>query len=137
MSTNEARVSFTMAGYSFNTDDVTHVIGLEPTSTRNGNTRVGDNNPALSSWELSSDKVVDDDIDITKMVNSLIAEIEPVKEKLLIVIENLNLVPKITVKLILSDDKDEPVPDISVGSRAVKFLASIGAFIEVETKKSR
>lgn len=132
---NEAVISFTMAGYSFNTDDVTQLLGIEPTATINGNTRLGDNNPAISSWELSSDKVVDYDIDIIKMGNNLIKEIEPIKDKLLLAIENYNLVPKITVKLKLSTDKDESIPEIGFGSRAVKFLASIGAFIDIDAKK--
>ena len=124
-----------MAGYSFNADEVTAIIGIEPTAIINGNTRLGDNNPAISSWELSSEKVVDNDVDIFKLINEFIKLIEPAKDKLLVAIENYNLVPKIVVHLTLSDDKYVPVPDIGFGSRTIKFLASIGAFIEVDTKK--
>lgn len=132
---NEAVISFTMAGYSFNTDDVTHLLGIEPTAVINGNTRLGDNSPAISSWKLSSDKVVDYDIDIIRMTNDLIKEIEPIKDKLLLAIENYNLVPKMTIELKLSTDEDESIPEIGFGSRAVKFLASIGAFIDIDAKK--
>lgn len=135
MTTNEAIISFTMGGYSFNPDEITQLLGKEPTTVTNGNTRLGDNKPAISSWELSSDKIVDDDLDIFTMTNDLIKEMEPIKDKLLIAIENYNLVSKIVVKLTLSVDKEVPVPEIGFGSRTVKFLASIGAFIEIETKK--
>lgn len=124
-----------MGGYSFNSDDVTHILEIEPTAVTNGNTQLGDNRPAISSWELSTKTFVDDDIDIFSMTGDLIKEIEPSKDKILLAIENYNLVPKIVVKLTLSADKDEPVPEIGFGSRTVKFLASIGAYIDIETKK--
>ena len=135
MATNEAKISFSMGGYSFNSDDVTHILEIEPTAVTNGNTQLGDNRPAISSWELSTKTFVDDDIDIFSMTGDLIKEIEPSKDKILLAIENYNLVPKIVVKLTLSADKDEPVPEIGFGSRTVKFLASIGAYIDIETKK--
>ena len=135
MATNEATISFTMAGYSFKAEEITEIVGLEPTAVMNGNTRPGDNNPAISSWELSSDKVSDDDLDVFKMINDFIKTIEPVKEQLLTAIESYNLVPKVVVRMTLSSDKDVPFPEIGIGSRAIKFLASIGAFVEVETKK--
>lgn len=135
MATNEATISFTMAGYSFKAEEITEIVGLEPTAVINGNTRVGDNNPAISSWEISSETIADDDLDIFKMINDFIKTIEPVKEQLLIAIENYNLVSKIVVRMALSSDKDVPVPELGIGSRAIKFLASIGAFVEVETKK--
>ena len=124
-----------MGGYSFRAEEITEILGIEPTSVINGNTRMGDERPAISSWELSTDKVLDDEIDLFKMTNDLIKKIEPIKDKLLIAIENYNLVPKVVVKLTLSSDEDMQIPEIGFGSRAIKFLASIGAYIEVETDK--
>ena len=40
------------------------------------------------------------------------------------------------VELTLSVDKDESSPDVGLGARAIRFLADIGAFFNVEYKLS-
>jgi hypothetical protein len=40
------------------------------------------------------------------------------------------------VVLLLSVDKDVSIPDVGFGARTVRFLADIGAFINVEYKLS-
>jgi hypothetical protein len=91
--------------------------------------------PAISSWELSTDKVTDD-VDVFKLTDMIIKQLEPIKEQILQVIESHNLSPRIGVVLILSVDKDESTPDVGFGARTVRFLADIGAFINVEYKLS-
>lgn len=135
MASNKARVHFILGGYHFNPDDVTRILGIEPTSTDASGMRGSLDKPALSFWELSTDTVTDD-IDIYKLTDSLIKQIEPSKEKILEVIKNLNLSPRIELKLTLSTDKDESVPDVGFGARTIKFLAEIGAFINVDYKLS-
>jgi len=135
LATNEATVTFAMGGYSFDTDDVSQILEIEPTAAMNGNTRVGDELPAVSSWEYSSEKVLDDDIDIYYMTRMLIKEIEPAKDKIIIAAERYNLVPKIIVKLVISTDKDEAVPDIGISTRNLRFLSEIGAFVDINIKK--
>ena len=135
MSINEATITFALGGYSFDTDDVSQTLGIEPTAVMNGNTRVGDDLPAVSSWEYSSEKVIDDDIDIYYMTRMLIKEIEPAKDNIIIAAERYNLVPKIVVRLVISSDKDEPVPDIGVSTRNLRFLSEIGAFVDINIKK--
>jgi len=131
LASNKARVHFTLGGYHFNPDDVTRFLGIEPTSVDASGTRGSLDKPTLSFWELSTETVTDD-IDIYKLTDQLIKQIEPVKEKLLEVIKNLNLSPRIELKLTLSIDKDESVPDVGFGARTIKFLADIGAFINVD-----
>ena len=100
----------------------------------NGNTRAGDDLPAISSWEYSSEEVIDD-IDIYYMTRMLIKEIEPAKDKIVIAAERYNLVPKIVVRLVISADKDEAVPDIGISTRNLRFLSEIGAFVDINIKK--
>jgi len=136
--TNKASISIVLGGYNFKAEEITELVGLEPTFIINGNTKPGALRPAISSWELSSDTVVtdiDDDLDIFSMINDFIKTIEPAKEQLLKAVESYNLVPKIVVRMSLSMDKEATIPELGFGSRAVKFLASLGAFIEIETKK--
>ncbi len=135
MASNTGRVYFTLAGYQFDPDDITRLLGIEPTSVHAAGASSGMDRPAISSWELSTDKVTDE-VDIYKLTDMLIKQLEPVKEKILQVIEGYNLSPRIGVVLLLSVDKDESSPDVGFGARAVRFLAEIGAFINVEYKLS-
>ena len=135
MASNKARVHFTLAGYHFNPDDITRLLGIEPTSIDASGARSNLDSPVLSSWELSTDTVTDD-IDIYKLTETLIKQIEPAKEKILQVAKSHNLSPRIEVVLMLSVDKDETEPDVGFGARTIKFLSEIGAFINVDYQLS-
>lgn len=135
MAANEGRVYFTLGGYHFNPDDITRLLGIEPTSVDAAGANSGLDKPVISSWELSTDKVTDD-VDIFALTGELIKKLEPIKEKILQVIKSHNLSPRIGVVLVLSVDKNESVPDVGCGARTIRFLADIGAFINVEYKLS-
>ncbi|MGB5438896.1 MAG: DUF4279 domain-containing protein [Gammaproteobacteria bacterium] len=135
MASNKGRVHFTLSGYHFNPDDVTRLLGIEPTTVDASGARSGLDNPVISSWELST-ATITDDIDVYELTNELIKQIEPVKEKILEVIKSHNLSPRIGVVLVLSVDKNETVPDVGFGARTIRFLAEIGAFINVDYRLS-
>ena len=135
LATNKGRAYFSLAGYHFNPDDITRLLGIEPTSIDASGARSELDKPVLSLWELSTDTVTDD-VDIYKLTDILIKQIEPAKEKILQVIKSHNLSPRIGVVLVLSVDKDESVPDVGFGARTVRFLADIGAFINVDYQLS-
>ena len=135
MANNEARAHFTLSGYHFDPDHVTQHLGIQPTSIDASGAKSGLDSPVISSWELSTDTVTDD-VDVYKMTDIIIKQLEPAKEKILQVIKSHNLSPRIGVVLVLSVDKNESVPDVGFGARTVRFLADIGAFINVEYKLS-
>jgi hypothetical protein len=128
-------VHFTLSGYHFNPADITRLLGIEPTSVDASGAGSPLDKPVISSWELSTD-IVNDDIDVYKLTDTLIKQIEPAKDKILEVIKSHNLSPRIGVVLVLSVDKDETVPDVGFGARTVRFLADIGAFINVDYQLS-
>ena len=135
MASNEGRAHFTLSGYHFNPDDITRLLGIEPTSVdaSGANSELG--KPVISSWELSTDTITDG-LDVYKLTDIIIKQIEPAKEKILEVIISHNLSPRIGVLLVLSVDKDETVPDVGFGARTIRFLADIGAFINVDYQLS-
>ncbi|MDO8715575.1 MAG: DUF4279 domain-containing protein [Dehalococcoidales bacterium] len=135
MASNEARVHFTLAGYHFNPDQVTQHLGIQPTSIDASGANSELNKPVMSSWELSTETVTDD-IDVYKLTDELIKQIEPVKDKILEICKSHNLSPRIGVVLVLSVDKNESVPDVGFGARTIRFLADIGAFINVDYQLS-
>lgn len=135
LASNKARAHFTLSGYHFDPDDITRLLGIEPTSVDASGARSALDKPVISSWELSTETMADN-IDVYKMTEILIKKIEPVKEKILQVIKSHNLSPRIGVVLVLSIDKNESVPDVGFGARTIRFLADIGAFANVEYKLS-
>jgi len=131
LASNKARVHFTLSGYHFDPDDITRLLGIEPTSVDASGARSPLDKPVISSWELSSDTMTDN-IDVYKMTEGVIKKIEPAKEKILQVIKSHNLSPRIGVVLVLSGDNGETRPDVGFGTRTIRFLAEIGAFINVD-----
>ena len=75
-------------------------------------------------------------MDVFELTDSIIKQLEPVKEKILQVIESHNLSPRIGVVLTLSIDKDKSGPEVGFGARTVRFLAELGAFINVDYQLS-
>jgi len=135
LASNEGRAYFALSGYHFNPADITRLLGIEPTSVDASGANSGLDKPVISSWELSTDKVTDD-VDVYKLTDTIIKRLEPVKEKILQVIESHNLSPRIGVVLVLSIDKTESVPDVGFGARTIRFIADIGAFINVKYQLS-
>ncbi|MCP4010784.1 MAG: DUF4279 domain-containing protein [Proteobacteria bacterium] len=138
MTSNKGRAHFTLAGYHFNPDDITRLLGIEPTSVNRAGARSGLDKPVISSWELSTDTVTSDvdDVDIYALTDFIIKQLEPIEEKILDVCKSHNLSPRMGVVLTLSVDKDESSPEVGFGARTIRFLADIGAFIDVDYQLS-
>ena len=135
LASNQARAYFALSGYHFNPEDITRLLGVQPTSTNAAGASSGLDKPVISSWEISSN-LITDDIDVYKLTDVIIKQLEPVKEKMLQVIKSHNLSPRVGVVLVLSIDKDESAPDVGFGARTIRFLADIGAFINVDYRLS-
>lgn len=140
MAANKGRAYFALMGYHFNPDDVTRQLGIEPTSTNDAGTRGTLDKPVISAWELSTHTVTSEDgtedVDLYKLTEVIFKQLEPVKEQIIEVCKSLNLSPRIGVEITLSIDKGDTCPDVGFGGRLVKFLAEIGAFIDVKYKLS-
>ncbi len=135
MASNKGRAYFTLSGYHFDPDVITRVLGIEPSSINAAGTRGSPDKPVISSWELSTDEVTDN-VDVYELTDIIIKQLEPVKDKILQVIKSHNLSPRVGVVLVLSVDKDESSPDVGFGARTIRFLAEMGAFINVEYQLS-
>jgi len=132
---NQARVYFALGGYHFNPNDITRRIGLTPTSINAAGAHSGLDKPVISSWELSTDTVTGE-VDIYKLTETLVRQLNPARESILKVIKSHNLSPRIEVVLTLSANTMEKKPDIGFGARTLRFLADIGAFIHVDFQYS-
>lgn len=138
MASNKGRAHFTLAGYHFNPDEITRLLGIEPTSVNRAGASSGLDKPVISSWELSTDIVTSDEecVDVYALTDIIIKQLEPIEGKILEACKNYNLSPRMGVVLTLSVDKDESSPEVGFGARSIRFLADIGAFINVDYQLS-
>lgn len=132
---NKGRAYFALLGYHFNPDDITRLLGIEPTTVNAAGAYSGLDKPVISSWELSSE-TLNGEVDVFALTDSLVKQLEPLKEKLVEVCKSHNLSPRLGVALTLSIDKGETSPEVGFGARTIRFLADTGSFIEVENKLS-
>ena len=139
MASNKGQAYFALSGYHFNPDDITRLLGIEPTSVNAAGANSSLDQPAISSWELSTETVNSDegdDVDVYKLTDSILKQLEPIKEKIVEVCKSHNLSPRMGVVLTLSIDKDESSPDVGFGARMIRFLADLGAFINIDYQLS-
>lgn len=138
LASNKGRAYFSLVGYHFNPDDITRLLGVEPTSVNAAGAGSDLDKPVISSWELSTETVNGDEenVDVYKLTDRILKQLEPIKEKIPEVCKSHNLSPRIGVVLTLSIDKDDSSPEVGFGARVIRFLADIGAFINVEYKLS-
>lgn len=138
MASNKGRAYFALSGYHFNPDDITRLLGIEPTSVNAAGANSNLDKPVISSWELSTETVNSDegDVDVYKLTDSILKQLEPIKEKIIEVCKSHNLSPRMGVVLTLSIDKDESSPDVGFGARMIRFLADLGAFINIDYQLS-
>ena len=139
MASNKGRAYFALYGYHFNPDDITRLLGLEPTSINDAGANSNLDKPVISSWEFSTDTITSDnqEVDIYKLIDDeILKKIEPAKDKITEVCKSHNLSPRISVVLTLSVDKDESCPEVGFGSRVIKFCADVGAFLNVDYQLS-
>jgi hypothetical protein len=135
VASNKGRAYFALLGYHFNPDDITRLLGIEPTTVNAAGAYSGLDKPVISSWELSSETATGE-VDVFALTDSLVKQLEPLKEKIVAVCKSHNLSPRLGVALTLSIDKGETSPEVGFGARTIRFLADTGAFIEVEHKLS-
>ncbi len=135
MALNEGRVYFALDGDDFEPDEVTISLGIYPTKVVRKGSRVPGRLPKKSTWSLSTENVVNEYIDVFEMATSIIEKLKPKKEEILKTIKEFNLTPRLEVVLTFSINEEHSTPAIGFEAETIKFLAEVGAFIDVDTYK--
>jgi hypothetical protein len=135
LASNKGRAYFALLGYHFNPDDITRLLGIEPTTVNAAGAYSGLDKPVISSWELSTETAAGA-VDVFALADIIVKQLEPVKEKIVEVCKSHNVSPRLGVVLTLSIDKNESSPEVGFGARTIRFLADTGSFIDVEYKLS-
>ncbi len=135
MAINEGRVYFALDGDNFEPDELTQFLEIEPTSVMRKGSNIPDKLPPKSSWELSTENVVNNYIDVFDMATSIIEQLKPKKKMILDAINRFNLSPRLEVVLWFSVNEEHSTPAIGFEVDTIKFLGEIGAFIDIDTYK--
>ena len=135
MSTNEGRVYFALDGDDFNPDEITEFLGIAPTSVRRKGTKIPGKVPKINSWELSTEQVVSDFIDVFAMSTEIINQLKPIKDRIIQAKERFNVSPRFEVVLWFSMNEEHSTPAIGFEVETVEFLGEIGALVDIDTYK--
>ena len=133
METNEGRVYFALDGDDFDPDEVTKFLGIEPNSIKRKGSRIPGKVPANNSWQLCTEQVVDEYIDIYEMSTEIVRQLIPLQDLIVQAIKKFNLSPRFQVVLWFSVDSKQSTPAIGFEKEIVEFLGRIGAFIDIDT----
>ena len=135
MPTNEGRVYFALDGDDFDPDDVTDFLGIKPTSTRVKGSKIPDKIPRVNTWELSTDNIINDYIDVFEMSTEIVNKLKGKKELIIEAKERFNVLPRFEVVLYFSMNEEHSTPAIGFEVETMAFLGEIGAFVDIDTYK--
>jgi hypothetical protein len=130
--TNEAEVYFALYGPDLDPDEVTRIVGLEPTSV----TRRAEPRPKHSIWKVSSGKIENDTIDVYDMSAALVARLAPFSHKLALAKRQLNADAVLEVVLWITTDQSKSTPAIGFDSSVLSFVVAVGATIDIDTYRN-
>ena len=127
--TNTGEVYFALYGDDFEPEELTHFVGIEPTSVHRKALPL----PKQSSWQVSSGKLENDVIDIYEASNGLIAHLRPYAEKIVEARHQFKLDAVLQVVLWISTDESNSTPAIGFETEVISFLSIVGASIDIDT----
>ncbi|MBC7624847.1 MAG: DUF4279 domain-containing protein [Aeromicrobium sp.] len=130
--TNKALVYFALSGNDFEPDEVTRLIGVEPTSIR----RKGVPTPVFSFWQFGSEEVVSDIVDIYEMSSALVFRLQAYEAKIANTKKLLKLDAVLQVVLWITADESKSTPAIGFEPEVITFLSNIGASVDIDTYRN-
>ncbi|WP_198160111.1 DUF4279 domain-containing protein [Photobacterium sp. J15] len=94
METNEGRVYFSLDGHDFEPSEITEFLGIKPTTVKIKGSIVAGKIPKMNSWQLSTDNIVNEYIDVFDMSTEIINKLKPVKKQLIEAKQRFNVSPR-------------------------------------------
>lgn len=126
---NEGEVYFALFADEFDPDEVTNIVGIEPTTTR----RKGNPIPRCTTWKYSTGMIKDEVVDVYEMSSSLIATLAPHADNIIKAKEKFGLEAVLEVVLTVTPDDTKSTPAIGFESDVIAFLHKVGATIDIDT----
>nr|MCH9672283.1 DUF4279 domain-containing protein [Gammaproteobacteria bacterium] len=88
--------------------------------------------PRYSSWRLSTEPIIDERIDVDAMASTLIRKLEPKVQQINEVRRRLNVTTRLEVVTRVVSDDTQSTPAIGLSPRNLRFLADVGAYLDVD-----
>jgi hypothetical protein len=137
---NRGEVYFALYGDEFDPNEITHLVGVQPSSTQRrgspGPSPPGAPRPSKwTSWKLSTGKIERDIIDVREMSSAVVSQLRDCAAKIASVKERLGLEAVLEVVLYFSTDESVPTPIIGFDHDVIAFLNVVGATIDVDSYK--
>lgn len=132
MSLNEGEVYFKLVSNDINPDEITKILGIQPTKVRKKAQPI----PKYNSWEYSSGKEVSEVIDVYKMSSAVIEALEPKADEIARIVKEKNLIAELQVVLWISMDETISTPAIGFEKETIAFLTKVGASIDIDTYRN-
>ena len=130
---NKCYVYFGLRG-DFVPEELTQRIGITPTESCLQGARIPKRGiPKTSIWNISTDKVVAEFVDVYELADQIIDQIGGKADEFRQVIEELGLHAVLEVVIHFSTDDNVSTPAIGFSSRVLNFLADVGATIDIDT----
>ena len=130
---NDGRVYFGLWG-DFTPSEATERIGIEPTESWLKHSRFPERKvPKESIWDYSSETIKDDIVDVYLLSRKVVDDLLPHTEKIRDYISEKNLRARLEVVLYISSDDSVSTPIIGFDETVLKFLADVGATIDIDT----
>ena len=132
---NECCVYFAFDGKDFEPDEITRILDVVPTAIKRKGKQVPGRILRQDSWILSTPRIVGESIDVYELTTSIIKILEPKTDKILDVRERFKADVRLEVVLWIAVQDTISTPVIGFAARDVKFLAKVGAHIDIDTYK--
>ncbi|WP_339135777.1 MAG: DUF4279 domain-containing protein [Candidatus Electrothrix sp. GW3-4] len=129
---NEGRVYFGLIGDDFDPKELTEFLGINPSKAKKKANPI----PKKSYWNLSSDTVKGEIVDIYKMSSSLIKTIKPHTKEIIEAKQKFNLEAYLQVVLWITTDETKSTPIIGFEDDVIEFLYKVKASIDIDTYRN-
>lgn len=136
MKTNKCYVYFAIDGDDFHPDDITKILNINPTNIRVKGSRIPGKVPAYNSWQLSTETVQHEIIDVEAMALSVINKLLPKIDLINQIKQKYNASTRLEVVLWVTTDDNQSTPAVGFNVRIMDFLVKVGAFIDVDMYRS-
>lgn len=137
MNTNEGYVYFAFSGENFDPDELTTFLGIQATQAWKKSTRDLERGlPKRGIWNFSSEKVVNELIDVYELSSRLVEQLKPKTQRIIEAKSRFNVEPYLQVVLWISMHEEHSTPAIGFEVDVIEFLAQVGASIDIDTYRN-
>ena len=129
---NEGRVYFGLIGDNFEPDELTNFLGLKPSKAK----KKGNPIPKKSYWQVSTETIEGEVIDIYKMSSALLKTIKPYTKKIIEAKQRFQLEAYLQVVLWITTDETKSTPIIGFETDVIEFLNDVKASVDIDTYRN-